>query len=252
MQFPLYIGPIHPHFLFESLGYAVAFRLCLRNVRRGDGIGVSARSSVMVGGLLGALLGSKLLVVAEHFGELGSLQAGLVLFLQGKTVVGGLLGAIVGVEIVKKWIGVKVSTGDVFVYPLIFGTMIGRVGCFLTGLEDRTYGTVTNLPWGVDFGDGLLRHPTQLYEIFFLLFWFLFLRWRSGFGLRSGELFRFYVVGYLGFRLFVDFLKPGASFSAIQVACVVGILCYWRSLVGLLVYGGEDGRPPKSPNSGGL
>jgi phosphatidylglycerol---prolipoprotein diacylglyceryl transferase len=130
---------------------------------------------------------------------------------------------------------VKVSTGDVFVMPLIFGTAIGRIGCFLTGLGDRTYGMVTRLPWGVDFGDGLLRHPTQLYEILFLLGLFFVLRWRRGYGLRSGELFRFYVVGYLGFRLWVDGLKPDVhllgGLSAVQVACVVGMVCYWRSFV---------------------
>ncbi|MEN3286926.1 MAG: phosphatidylglycerol---prolipoprotein diacylglyceryl transferase, partial [Bradyrhizobium sp.] len=32
------------------------------------------------------------------------------------------------------------------------------------GLNDFTYGTPTALPWGHDFGDGVLRHPVQLYE----------------------------------------------------------------------------------------
>jgi prolipoprotein diacylglyceryltransferase len=46
---------------------------------------------------------------------------------------------------------------------------VGRIGCFLTGLADNTYGTPTGLPWGVDFGDRIHRHPTQLYEIAFLM-----------------------------------------------------------------------------------
>jgi prolipoprotein diacylglyceryltransferase len=85
--------------------------------------------------------------------------------LQGKTVVGALLGGLVGVEVTKKRIGVQQSTGDRFVEPLIIGMAIGRIGCFLTGLSDRTYGTVTRLPWGVNSGDGLLRYPTQPYEV---------------------------------------------------------------------------------------
>lgn len=89
--------------------------------------------------------------------------------LQGKTVVGAMIGAVAGVELTKKVIGVKKSAGDAFVYPLILGTAIGRIGCFLTGLSDKTYGTPTTLPWGFDFGDGILRHPTQLYEITFLI-----------------------------------------------------------------------------------
>ncbi len=46
---------------------------------------------------------------------------------------------------------------------------IGRVGCFLTGLSDATCGVRTDLPWGVDYGDGVPRHPAQIYEILFLL-----------------------------------------------------------------------------------
>ena len=45
-------------------------------------------------------------------------------------------------------------------------SMVGRWGCFLSGLEDQTHGTPTALPWGHDFGDGMLRHPVQLYESF--------------------------------------------------------------------------------------
>ena len=51
------------------------------------------------------------------------------------------------------------------VWPIAVGLAIGRVGCFLAGLHDDTYGLPTALPWGVDFGDGTPRHPTQLYEI---------------------------------------------------------------------------------------
>jgi hypothetical protein len=40
------------------------------------------------------------------------------------------------------------------------------VGCFLTGLSDRTYGTPTPLPWGIDFGDGIPRHPPALRNCF--------------------------------------------------------------------------------------
>ena len=69
MLFPIYIDlgfiKIHPHILFESLPYAVAFRLMLRNVRQ-DSISTAQRSSVVVGGILGALLGAKLLVLLQQ------------------------------------------------------------------------------------------------------------------------------------------------------------------------------------------
>ncbi|MFM2432653.1 MAG: hypothetical protein RLZZ511_3867 [Cyanobacteriota bacterium] len=250
MQFPvyLYLGPlsIHPHLLFESLAYMVAFRLALRNFwrdtltfGRSETIGPSQRTSVIVGGLAGGLIGAKLLVLLQHVNlAWENPQAFAMLAMQGKTVVGGLLGAIIGVEVTKKIIGVTRSTGDAFVMPLIFGMMIGRVGCFLTGLDDRTYGIATTLPWGIDLGDGVMRHPTALYETLFLFVLLIVLKWRSRHRNVSGDLFKFYTIGYLSFRLLVDFIKPDfhpvLGLSAIQVACILGIGYYWRSFADFL------------------
>ncbi|MBD1910447.1 MULTISPECIES: prolipoprotein diacylglyceryl transferase family protein [unclassified Leptolyngbya] len=238
MQFPVYLGfgswKLHPHFVFESLGYAIALRLLLRNIKK-DTISASDRSSVIVGGLLGALIGAKGLVLLQHINLLWEQwQQWLLLILQGKTVVGALLGAVAGVELTKIWIGVTRSTGDAFVYPLIAGTAIGRVGCFLTGLSDRTYGIATRLPWGVDFGDGIPRHPTQLYEIVFLVGLAGAIALRSRFPHYSGELFQLYLASYLSFRFFIDFLKPDfhpiLGISFIQIACLLGLLYCLRQL----------------------
>lgn len=243
MQFPVYIGfgpwHLHPHFLFEAIAYFVSFRLMLKAIRR-DSLTVSDRGSVVVGGMVGALLGAKILVLLQHFDLLWQdSSAFLLLALQGKTVVGALLGGLIGVELTKRWIGVKESTGDVFVYPLILGMAIGRVGCFLTGLSDRTYGSATTLPWGIDFGDGVMRHPTQLYEIVFLLALLLGLQWRTRLGLQSGDRFKLFMVSYLGFRFFTDFIKPDfrplLGISAIQVACIFGLIYYVRERFHLLL-----------------
>ncbi|AOY79363.1 prolipoprotein diacylglyceryl transferase [Moorena producens JHB] len=243
MEFPVYLGVgswrIHPHFLFESLGYAIAFRLLLLKSRQ-DTIAPTQRSSVIVGGMVGALLGAKGLVLLQHcYLAWENWQQLLLLLLQGKTVVGGLLGGLIGVELTKKLIGIKRSTGDVFVYPLIVGTAIGRIGCFLTGLSDRTYGIATTLPWGVDFGDGIYRHPTQLYEIIFLLVLMVFLKISTPYQRQEGDLFKSYMVAYLGFRFLMDFLKPDFhlifGLSAIQIACLLGLFYYSRSQLGKLL-----------------
>ncbi|MBW4443660.1 MAG: prolipoprotein diacylglyceryl transferase [Plectolyngbya sp. WJT66-NPBG17] len=238
MNFPVYLGvgafKIHPHIFFEAIAYGVALRLSLRNFRR-DVIKPTQRSSIVVGGMVGALIGAKVLVMVQHI-DLWWQQRELFLLmlLQGKTVVGALLGALIGVELVKKIIGVKQSTGDAFVYPLILGMAIGRIGCFLTGLRDRTYGVATNLPWGVDFGDGILRHPTQLYEIGFLLLLIVFLKVRSRYSMQPGDLFKFYMISYLSFRLLIDSIKPEfhpfLGLSAIQFACVLALIYYSRSI----------------------
>jgi len=87
----------------------------------------------------------------------------------GKTIVGALIFGLISVELIKRYIRLRQSTGDLYAIPLALGIAIGRVGCFLTGLSDNTYGTPTNLPWAINFGDGIPRHPTQLYEIIFLI-----------------------------------------------------------------------------------
>jgi phosphatidylglycerol:prolipoprotein diacylglycerol transferase len=68
------------------------------------------------------------------------------------------------IEILKRRIGITSSTGLRFAAPLAAAIAVGRLGCFFAGIEDRTYGNPTDLPWGHDFGDGISRHPVQLYE----------------------------------------------------------------------------------------
>lgn len=238
VNFPVYfwLGSlrIHPHILFESLAYTVAFRLLLRNVRK-DAIAPSQRSYVMLGGMVGALIGAKVLVGLQHIDLLWQNPQQLILILlQGKTVVGALLGGLIGVEITKKIVGIRQSTGDVFVVPLIVGTAVGRIGCFLTGLSDRTYGIATTLPWGIDFGDGIPRHPTQLYEILFLICLIFLVKLRRRYPYQNGDLFKFYLISYLSFRFLIDFIKPDFhplfGLSAIQFACLLTLVYYCHNI----------------------
>ena len=83
----------------------------------------------------------------------------------GKSVVGALVGGAACRRVDQAAHRRHASaTGDVFAIPLVVGIAIGRIGCFLTGLDDNTHGLPTSLPWAVDFGDGVPRHPAQLYE----------------------------------------------------------------------------------------
>jgi phosphatidylglycerol:prolipoprotein diacylglycerol transferase len=232
MTFPVRIGfgawSLPPHPVFELLAFAVALAL-LRRARRQDPLAAAQRSTVLIGGLAGALLGAKGLVLLEHRALVaGDPRQALALLLMGKTVVGALLGGLVGVELTKAAIGLRRSTGDLFVLPLLAGIAIGRIGCFLTGLDDHTHGLPTTLPWGVDFGDGIPRHPTQLYEIGFLLLLALALRFGSRRTWPEGRRFQLFLGAYLAFRLGVDALKPtqplAAGLGAIQWAALLGLI----------------------------
>ena len=237
MQFPHYFNffglRLHPHAVLEVIGYSAGFQFYLFLRRRWPRPAVALPFErnmwVIVGAVFGALAGSKVLAWLESPHEYAAAWragAGAAAFLGGKTIVGGLIGGWAGVELVKKRLGVTARTGDVYVFPLVVGMCIGRVGCFLTGLPDHTYGTQTALPWGVDFGDGVPRHPTQLYEIVFLLGFggVLLLRMRRPFV--DGEIFRLFMLGYLLWRFAVEFIKPRYTgylgLSAIQWACAAG------------------------------
>ena len=217
MSFPVYLSlgslRLGPHLVFETAAYLAAFRLYLAlRKRQGDALDDERRSWVIAGAAIGAVVGSRVLFWLEdpaltlaHWRDAGYLFG-------GKTIVGALLGGLAGVELAKRHLGVSRRTGDLFAVPLAAGIAIGRIGCFLTGFEDGTAGIPTALPWGVDFGDGLARHPTQLYEAAFALALAAFLLWRSARPYRPGDLFKGFMVAYFGFRLLCDFLKPAVRF----------------------------------------
>lgn len=126
------------------------------------------------------------------------------------SIVGALAGAIVGVEAYKAVRGVRGSTGVVFVASFAIGCAVGRWGCLFTGLPDYTYGRPTALPWAVDLGDGVGRHPVQVYEsasmLLFLLVWLAGLRVRAPWAMRRG--FYGLCVWYGCQRFAWEFLKP--------------------------------------------
>ena len=234
MNFPVYLRLgsliLHPHAVFEGLGYSAGFLAYLRERRRlGDVVRTERRTWIIVAAVLGGIVGSRLLYLAENPVELASRWGDTSFLLGGKSIVGGLIGGLLAVEWIKKRLGVSVSTGDVLALPLILGIAIGRVGCFLSGLPDQTYGVATTLPWGIDFGDGVARHPTQLYEIAFLVVLALLMVRHGDRLAAAGDRFRFFMLAYLTFRLLVDVLKPGIPIvgaSVIQWACMTTIVYY--------------------------
>jgi phosphatidylglycerol:prolipoprotein diacylglycerol transferase len=239
MQFPVYLsaGPlrIHPHLAFEVTAYVVGFAVYLVLRRSyGDPARDQVRWWVIAAAFVGASLGSRLLASLENPQLLLNASTATAALLGGKTIIGGLIGGLIAVEWIKRRMGETQRTGDLFAVPLAVGIAIGRVGCFLTGLDDGTYGSATSLPWGVDFGDGVRRHPTQLYEVLFCLGLAVFL-WRL---MRrphvQGDAFKVFMVGYMGWRFAVDFVKPGISLAGIttlQWACVAMLVYYARDMV---------------------
>jgi phosphatidylglycerol:prolipoprotein diacylglycerol transferase len=192
---------------------------------------------VVVAAIAGAAIGAKLLYLLEN--PALTLQHGndFAFLMGGKTVVGALLGGTLLVEFVKARMGLRRRTGDLFAVPLAGGIGIGRIGCFLAGKGDDTYGIPTTLPWGIDLGDGIRRHPLQLYEIAAMLLLAFFLNRVKPPRYAEGDRFRLFVFAYYSWRLAFDFLKPGVPFAGltfIQWACVAGILWYSKDVIRIM------------------
>ena len=240
MSFPVYlpIGSLrlHPHVVFETLAYAIGFRIYVSMRKRGgDAIDDANRWWIVAAAAMGAVVGCKVLYWFEDPAATLAHWRDPIYLMGGKTIVGAFIGGLFAVELVKRHLGIKHRTGDLFAVPLCVGIAIGRIGCFLTGTEDHTGGSATALPWGVNFGDGIPRHPTQLYEALFALALGVFL-WRQMMRPHvDGDIFKQFMVGYFSFRFLCDFLKPDdmrlfPHLTAIQCACLLMLAYYWGDI----------------------
>lgn len=238
MHFPvsIQIGNISIllHSIFETTGFFIGFRyfLYLRK-RQGDVIEQSNRVWILIGATFGALIGSRLVGGFENVPAMLQSSNKLFYLYQNKTVVGGFLGGLFGVELCKKIIGEKEASGDLFTYPMILALIIGRLGCFSMGVYEETYGLPTSLPWGMNLGDGIARHPVALYEIIFLLtLWLLLNVTEKKYALANGTRFKLFMIAYVFFRFALDFIKPHYTFSfglsTIQIVCLCALVYYGR------------------------
>ncbi len=123
---------------------------------------------------------------------------------QGLSFHGGLFGitlaTILWVRKNKKnfW-----QVADAFTVPLALGQAFGRLGNFFNA---ELYGYKTSLPWAVDFGDGIPRHPTQIYELLYNLVIFAVL-WSYKDKLSNGRILGLFLILYSIFRTLTEFFR---------------------------------------------
>jgi len=177
------------------------------------------------GGLLGAKLPAWLALLPEWLQGRFSWPA----FFSGRTIVGGLVGGFLAVWLVKRLLGINTRYGNLLAPSLALGMALGRVGCLLAGC---CYGMPTTLPWGVNFGDGVPRHPTQVYEIIVLLAAFALLQ-RQVLRAAPGRLLSGFLAAYFAGRFLEEYIRPDG--------CLAGLTEFqWICLVGLALLGVKE------------
>ena len=233
MNFPIIFEILgqtyHLHFIFEVLAFffGVRYYYFLKRNHH-DKISDINRLWIMLGAMIGALLGSRLIAAFEikDFFQ----HANFLEFYNNKTVLGGFLGGLFGVEGMKKVIGEKESSGDLYVLPIILALFIGRIGCFSMGIAEQTFGIETQFFTGMNLGDGEMRHPIMLYEMAFLAVLFVFFKnllQKKFKNYRNGDTFIIFMLLYFTFRFFMEFLKPRYEiFLGLTIIQWCGIFIY--------------------------
>lgn len=206
---------IYPALMLASVATGV---VVARRTQAPLGLTARQRLAVGIGAFCGGMIGAKLPFL---FMDLDRLAGGAAWLDNGKSIVFGLVGGYFGVELAKRAAGVRVKTGDGFAVPVAAAVAVGRLACFAAGC---CYGRATSLPWGVNFGDGVRRHPTQFYEAAFHLLAAVALGVLRSRGRCRGHLIKLYFIAYFAYRFLSEFIRP-------EPAWRLGLTAYqWASL----------------------
>jgi phosphatidylglycerol:prolipoprotein diacylglycerol transferase len=162
------IGPISLNFygLMYAFGAVTGYFLTVWFSKKiGRKLPHEILSDIIFWGMIGGVIGGRIFYIfaydfsffLEHPSQIIAVWNG------GMSIHGGLIGGGISAFIFLKkkkfpfW-----KTVDMFMPALALGLAFGRFGNFING---ELPGKLTEMPWGIDFGDGLLRHPSSLYAM---------------------------------------------------------------------------------------
>lgn len=249
----LSLGPVglSAYGLMIALGVVAGTALASRRFERADGGTREEFQSVAMWSVLGGLVGARLYHVVTAWDMFADdLWRIPMIWKGGLGIPGGLLGGIVaGVYVVRRR-GLPLPVVLTASAPgVALAQAIGRWGNWW---NQELFGRPTGLPWGLEisddktpvgFGDGVLFHPTFLYESLWSLALCVVLigidRYRP---MRPGRLFVVYLAGYFTGRFWVEGLRidPAHTIGALRLnqwvalAVVVGAVVFlaidaWRN-----------------------
>lgn len=206
--------------VFTALGYAVG-ALVFWWASRQRKLNTEGIGRLALVGLFGGIIGAKVTQwVMEGWPFSQPATAVLNPTAGGRALLGGLLVGWLCVEVAKRRMGIRRSTGDLFALALPAGEAVGRIGCYF---NQCCYGTVCDASWAVH-QHGADRHPVQLYSSIVAALVFGLLVMVSKHVRREGDLFRMYL-GLFGLtRFWLEFFRERSmafgGLSAMQWFCL--------------------------------
>ncbi len=218
--------PLSSYAVMAVIGYLACVAVAIRLGRR-DGLSKKALVDLTFWLLIAAIVGARLAFLIEQLPlYLGPcLEDGAARRPQcddwwqpwrgGFVFYGGFVAAVVALALLGRRYGLRFwPTADALAPGLALGHAFGRLGCFLAGC---CYGEVTSGAWAVHFpegslvGDGLPRHPTQLYEAGALLLLFALLALWHRRRRFQGQVFLLYLALYGAARFLIEMLRGDAA-----------------------------------------
>ncbi|EKE06487.1 MAG: hypothetical protein ACD_18C00347G0012 [uncultured bacterium] len=175
---------------------------------------------ILIAGLVGGVIGAKLPILLINLPDIIKNFPDITYILAGRTITGGLIGGTLAIMYLKKKLNIKEKKGNLFAPAIALGIAIGRIGCFLRGC---CYGIPTNLPWGVNFGDNIARHPTQIYETIFMLIMFPILLYKRKTA-KPGYLFYLLMNSYFIFRFFEEFIRENPHYFGLTLFQYISLI----------------------------
>lgn len=231
------IGPFQPGWygLAVSLGIMFVVFWAAYEIKKGARITYDNLLMAAIVGIPVGIIFSRLVHVIDGW-EYYSQNLSRIIGGDGLSIYGGILGALLAVWIYSRY--GKFNFGhllDILAPGIAVGQAIGRVGCTLNGC---CYGDNTAVPWGIEYtnpnsygyGAGVV-HPTQVYEVIFLLILFTVLYKLRGRLKPDGSLAMVYFAGYAIWRFFIDFIREGTPFmfglhqaQVIAIAILIAVI----------------------------
>jgi phosphatidylglycerol:prolipoprotein diacylglycerol transferase len=246
------IGPItiYSFGLMMALAFLAAAHLTGRELER-KGYDAEIASSLVLWAAVGGIAGARIWLVVDDWqgfiaDPLGSLFSGA-----GFVFYGGFLGGALAVGwAAKHYYGLRfLLVADCVAPGLALAHGIGRIGCQLAG--DGDWGSVTNLPWGMAYGNAIIGwdypagvrvHPTPIYEMvaYFTIAGALW-HWRTR-DQADGTIFAWYLILASIARFLVEFVRinprlwldlSAAQWTSIALVLVgVGVLFATKAMAG--------------------
>ena len=216
----LQLGPlaIRWYGLMYLLAFALVLVLGRMRIRSQPWIGITTRDldDMLFFSVLGVVLGGRLGYIL-FYKPMEYLHDPIRVFFVwegGMAFHGGLIGVILAMMLFARSRGKQWLSVTDFIAPLCpLGLGAGRIGNFING---ELWGRPTEQSWGMVFpqaADGILRHPSQLYEfvleglVLFAIVWLYSRRWRP-LGAVSGV----FLIGYGVLRFLVEFTREPDEF----------------------------------------